>query len=1688
MAIQPISISRSGGVEGSSEVLTLRSTGGGVLNFQYEHYGIPDRFMIRYEGKLYLDTGFIGGNRSGSFLLPAGKSKTIELITATNDPGTAWVYSVSFLEAAIRAPEPYVITAATGEFTRNANKMAELVNATSDIGRSDGITSMLRTVGGSVLFTPDADPPAASEIIDVRSSTVYARIGGVGRALFQGSFIYDMNTHRTRSLLDTNALAGEFQLAGIDVTFIEMALEPQRIRSEIEFTLPQQLGGAKIATKLLNDVDLVIDQNGARFDGEAEVVFPDIEFDIGALEFEMERGRLRYNSGQDAIFINGEIELEGLLRDGNDIVIDMTDDDSGIRYSNGQISVKGSGSVEEPIKLGKFELSNIEVEFDTAAALYTAGMDVTLPFMKTGIGATVGIITTPKFAFNTIEVRATNLDFRLPTTMPVWLESIGVGLRNFAGGSTEPLTAVGTAEFGILSKTGTRFGVNGYLGYIDAELTIDGNAAKGTADFALVDEKIFKGSGSLELNWTSGHLTARLAVDIGNGILVGDGFIRLATNGMSIGGSAEVKIGSLIAQKFNIPFLSSADIAVKYSGTFTVDGNNSNDFVEFAAEAFGKDIGFRFNLNTGGITTVGVDSIKSLEASGGYSGTATATAFTRSFAFSGDGDDGLVTIRWRLPAPDVQLQVIRPDGRIISESAFAANGITYAADAASSTTAGLIIKDPSAGLWKVQVLNAAALQNVDVRGYETTAVSALRMLSVTTLPDGNVAVKFSNAGLDPNARIQLFFDSDAVGFNGLAATGSILAKSLPKDAAGNPILLWDTSTAPVGNFNIYATVSEPTSLTSRAYWSAPVAVTKSADVSISLTTSAAGFQTNDTVTYDIVVKNNGSAIARNVSLDFKDDEGTYIASTSSNLAGGYSIGTDLTQFKLDDLVPGEEFRGTVSLYAGFNTGSKLDVSAAVATTSFQRNTTNDTASLQLDQGAPNGASVRIATKLIAAPRDADDEYIYQVSVRNDGLVDAQNVMINVTSPGMPKQVTGAGNIVTVTSGQTSGFNVNLATLEAGEAQVWVVRGTGQQIGTFNITARVDHTGNDLDLRNDISNLQFEILPAPPPSTDLKLDMAWTQGFEAGRSFLTVTLTNQTTAIAEGVVVGIRLPPGVLLENASAGQGTYDATTGLWDVGNLIDNGVKTLRFDVGSTGTRTIVAEILESATKDLDSRPDNAVVSEDDYATATLTSPVVNRAPTGLTLSNTRIAENANAFTTIGTLDLIDPDVGQAENFRLVSSPSGLFEISGNELLYRSGADYEAAATHSLVIEGSDRFGMAIRKTFIISVTDVNGVTITGSNAPDSIGYSQVSEEEDLIDGRGGDDVLQGFGGNDTFNGRGGSDRIFGGTGNDLIVGDTEGDQLYGESGNDTIYGDAGGDYIDGGSEFDWAAFRQQVKIDRTTPANNTGEAVGDTYNSIEAFALSSFNDSYIGNSGNDVVAGQGGNDMLDGLGGNDSLIGGIGADTLSGGDNDDTLNGGDGPDVLLGGLGRDTAVYSLSAKVNQLDRALNAGEALGDILSSIEVFNFGAQADRFQGSRLSEAVYGGAGVDTLLGGEGNDTIVGGANKDYMAGQTGRDVFAFDSIFDSSSNLAFADVITDFKTTDFDLIDLSAIDARPLLDNDQAFVFIGSAAFTGAGQVRAIVSGTSTIVELNLDGDAIAEMLISLTGAKTLTAANFIL
>ncbi|MFO1006110.1 MAG: cadherin domain-containing protein [Planctomycetaceae bacterium] len=415
--------------------------------------------------------------------------------------------------------------------------------------------------------------------------------------------------------------------------------------------------------------------------------------------------------------------------------------------------------------------------------------------------------------------------------------------------------------------------------------------------------------------------------------------------------------------------------------------------------------------------------------------------------------------------------------------------------------------------------------------------------------------------------------------------------------------------------------------------------------------------------------------------------------------------------------------------------------------------------------------------------------------------------------------------------------------------------------------------------------------------------------------------------------------------------------------------------------------------------------------------------APTGISLTNSQIAENSANGSVVGTLSATDPNVGDTSTFSLIDNAGGRFGISGTNLIVANGSllNYAANTTHSVTVRVTDAYGLTFDKVFAIAVLNSNNPPVI-SAAPQVVGLAENSANGTVVatvsavDPDAGDTLTYSFTG-------GNSQGAFAINSAGLItVADrtkldfettptftlaVQVSDSLNQSATTTVtvnlidiveYTFLNGTFrVSGTPASDTITVRSVsglIQVDANGAQLLTG-LIASTVTSIEV----------LGGGGSDTLT----IDTSIGLAVSSYLSGGEGDDTLTGGVGNDTLEGGAGNDLLNGQGGFDTASYAIASsgvKVNLAssgvqstggagnDKVLNMegliGSAFNDNLTGNSV------ANQLMGLDGDDTLNGGAGDDSLLGGRGNDTLTGGQGADSLDGGDNNDTLVIDN-FDTS-------------------------------------------------------------------------------------------
>ena len=359
----------------------------------------------------------------------------------------------------------------------------------------------------------------------------------------------------------------------------------------------------------------------------------------------------------------------------------------------------------------------------------------------------------------------------------------------------------------------------------------------------------------------------------------------------------------------------------------------------------------------------------------------------------------------------------------------------------------------------------------------------------------------------------------------------------------------------------------------------------------------------------------------------------------------------------------------------------------------------------------------------------------------------------------------------------------------------------------------------------------------------------------------------------------------------------------------------------------------------------------------------------------------------------------------------------SGNDVITGDGDDKVEGGS------GSDRLHTNSPTTDFLSYESSSGVTVDLSDITKTLseednekmfGVDSVVTGVIKVSRGASGDIATGF---KNVIGSGSGDTLIGDSDANILRGLGGSDTIKGGDGDDTLDGGAGGDKLEGDAGTDTASYASAsdgVTVDLSGGNGSTGDARGDTYDSIEKYEGSEFDDTFIAGKSEDDIDGnahkghgdtvsyiksdkgvtvdlsspdQGDEgegyekgDMLNGI---ENIIGsnhddtltalsigsiitsGRGNDTLNGGDGDDILNGGRGVDVFNGGPvdggGMDTFVFAPGDGGDDEINGFTAGDGDGHDQIDLSAFKSIASMDDLTISQLGSD----AEIDLPNGGE---------------------------------------------------------------------------------------------------------------------------
>ena len=277
-----------------------------------------------------------------------------------------------------------------------------------------------------------------------------------------------------------------------------------------------------------------------------------------------------------------------------------------------------------------------------------------------------------------------------------------------------------------------------------------------------------------------------------------------------------------------------------------------------------------------------------------------------------------------------------------------------------------------------------------------------------------------------------------------------------------------------------------------------------------------------------------------------------------NLSGlSTDIDLELSQDKdSDGLISSDEIIQVSELTE--NQDETIDIAALpagnyfVKVSQYEGDTTYD---LSLTPKTAVGVDLQVTVTPITTPLTLGDTVSYTVAVKNIGASTATGVTLKDNFP--LASVLDVSVKVSQGSGTISDteVSVDIDTLNVDESATLIV--SGRLIGSGPFSSLIEASSLDIDfnLDNDSVVQRYRVTPGIIPPADLELVLTSDKKTANLDEVVTLrmTLTNKGPGTATAIQVKSLLPQELTFVSSTPQQGSYDATTGIWDAGNIAKN-------------------------------------------------------------------------------------------------------------------------------------------------------------------------------------------------------------------------------------------------------------------------------------------------------------------------------------------------------------------------------------------------------------------------------------------------------------------------------------------------------------------------------------------------------
>lgn len=872
---------------------------------------------------------------SAEFVLNSGLTLLIEngdtpLGDNTDPDGD---YGVLITSSSCEPLDPWILTPISGEFASVEGEGICRVDSGVTGGRSDGLSSLFRITGSSTTI--------GDGLITISGAVFYSEIGNIPASLFQApSLVFDESS-LTADLSD--AALGNFRMAGLQIEFDGMAINPNSLAFDAQITMPIELGGLVYNTVELGDRVLIIDESGPQIRSDVTVQFPDfpdINF-FGLTTVDLTDLSLEYRALNDEFYLRGKIGISNFA-DGYEgsFTLDLSGDENFLRVyeNNGSptVSVNGELKAIDVLDIRGWKLERLELFLREDTQRFGGTVEIESPFgvrFGTGIAATVGVeFAYDPFALDAAEVKIDNLNKPIPAYPYLFLQSVGAALKNLAPGSADATVLEGSFGITLLPQ----FSGGTSLARGDWTVSVSSEEIVGALDLDILTASfsydgrdlgiltLIEANGQATLNWNDGFLSYDSSFNILD-IIQGNGSLKFDRDlNFNLSSTTSLVIPERMSSTFGGQTLGNAELRIAFSN----DGNLGNDYVAAWQTLNLNPLGVGPEINAVFGVRIGFDGTVSL-----------INSENQPEVGSWDVAEGLeyviLTAVWENAVSEVVVSVIEPDGTVIEEAEFEAAGIAVIEDLSSPTQRSVYIATPEAGVWDIAITSPEDTGEVTGEAIGPSGgTPEVALTAPLTVSGGVVSIAYEAFDADSNATISFWYDDDLTDLN-----GGYIGEAEELDGAA--IFEWNSVGILPGTYYVYAVIDDGTTIPMTAVSENAVSVGSSSDLAIAASLPEEVVAAGEEVTFSVTVTNLSANDVTGVTTFLDLPAGAEVVATSLEGTG--------TELDLGDLAAGAELSFEVTLIAPATaTEGSRSIGLTVSSDHHDADLSNNTATVVLD--------------------------------------------------------------------------------------------------------------------------------------------------------------------------------------------------------------------------------------------------------------------------------------------------------------------------------------------------------------------------------------------------------------------------------------------------------------------------------------------------------------------------------------------------------------------------------------------------------------------------------------------------------------------------------------------------------------------------------------------------------------------